>query len=110
MDAPMMKMDKEMQKKREAMKKRLAALGKDNPVVAAAVKNQDPVSHDQKWQDWNVVDELVNAARRKFFDGEGEKLSGCLTNLGNALLKLASNKGIDTGKKSANNDDSDEDY
>jgi len=110
MDSPMMAMDKEMKKKKEAMKKRLASLGMDNPVVKSAMKSQDPMQHDKKWQEWNVVDELVSAARRKYFDGEGESMGKCVGNLADALSKLASKAHIDKGMSKMNNRSSDEDY
>lgn len=98
------------QKRRQAMKSRLVKLGKDNPVVSKAVKMQEPPEEDKRWKNWEIVDELVSAARREYFDKEGGNMSGCLVNLSKALSKLASQKGIDSSKNKVNNDDSDEDY
>jgi len=109
MDSPM-GMSKEFQKRKEAMKKRLVSLGKNNPVVAKAVKNQEPPQEDTKWKEWQIVDELVSAARREYFDKEGGKMNECIANLASALSKLASQKGLDKGKEKHNNDDIDEDY
>lgn len=80
----------DFQKRRNAMKGRLASLGKDNPVVAEAMKRQDPPQEDAKWKNWNIVDELVSAARKEYFDEKGESMKDCLTNLSQALSKLAS--------------------
>lgn len=111
MDMPMGKMDKEMQKKREAMKSRLAALGKNNPVVMGAMKMQDPHHEDMKWKNWQVVDELVSAARREYMDKENGSMKECVINLATALSKLASKTPLDKGKKRVENGNSkDEDY
>jgi hypothetical protein len=98
------------QKRKEAMKKRLASLGKGNPVVAKAVKAQEPPEEDKKWKDWQIVDELVSAARREYMDEKGKSMNECVSNLANALSKLASKKGLDTRSKKHNNEDIDEDY
>lgn len=109
MDSPV-GMSKDYQKRKEAMKKRLASLGKGNPVVAAAVKNQEPPQEDTKWKNWNIVDELVSAARHSYFKEEGESMQDCVANLASALSKLASKKGLDNGNGKVENDDIDEDY
>jgi len=109
MDSPV-GMSKEYQRKKEAMKKRLILLGKKNPVVAKAVKNQEPPKEDIKWKEWQIVDELVSAARREYFDEEKGEMNECIANLASALSKLASQKGIDKGNQKHNNDDIDEDY
>lgn len=111
MDAmPMTDWEKKNKKRKEAMKKRLASLGKDNPVVARAVKNQEPPQEDTKWKNWNVVDELVSAARREYFDKEGSSMSKCIANLATALQKLSGTKGLDTAAAKDNNSELEEDY
>jgi len=90
MDSPTPNSD--FQKRREAMKKRLVSLGKDNPVVARAMKAQEPPQEDTKWKEWEVVDELVSAARREYFDKDGGEMGECVANLSKALSKLASEK------------------
>ena len=107
----MEKPDKEMQKRRDAMKKRLASLGKNNPVVVGAMKMQDPQNEDMKWKNWQVVDELVSSARREYMQKENGSMKQCLTNLATALSKLASKETLDKGKKTVENGSSkDEDY
>lgn len=103
-------MPKDMMKRKEAMKKRLASLGKNNPVVQKAMKMQDPPEEDMKWKHWQMVDELVSAARREYFDKEGGDMNKCVGHLAEALSKLASQKGIDKGKSKHNNDEDDDDY
>lgn len=103
-------MDKEMQKKRMVMKNRLSSLGKNNPVVMKAMKMQDPPETDTKWKNWQIVDELVSAARREYFDKEGGKMNECLANLSQALGKLASKKPLDNGNSKSENNGSNEDY
>lgn len=108
MDSP--SMPKEMLKKRAAMKARLEKLGKDNPVVKGAMKMQEPPMEDTKWKEWQIVDDLVSAARKEFFKEEGESMSDCVAYLAKAFAKLASQKGIDKGNKKEENDDNNEDY
>lgn len=108
MDSPTI--SKDYQKRKQAMKQRLASLDKKNPVVAAAIKNQEPPQEDTKWKNWNVVDELVSAARHEYFKEEGESMQDCVANLASALSKLASKKGLDKGNQTVENDDSNEDY
>lgn len=103
-------MPKEMLKKRAAMKQRLAKLGSNNPVVKGAMKMQEPPMEDTKWKNWQIVDDLVSAARKEYFKEEGESMSDCVSYLAKAFAKLASQKGLDNGKKKEENDDSDEDY
>jgi hypothetical protein len=89
-DAPMVesKWEAEQKKKKLAMKKRLTALGTDNPVVKQALKSQEPMNSDAKWQEWQVVEELVNACRKKFMESDEVKLSDCLPDLTEALEGL----------------------
>jgi len=82
----------EYQKRRDAMAKRLVTLGKDNPVVAKAISAQKPPEMDEKYKNWEIVDELVSAARREYMDKEGGSMNKCVANLANALSKLASKK------------------
>ena len=103
------KWEKENRKKKEAMKKRLLSLGKDNPVVAKAIKQQEPPMEDKKWANWDVVDTLVSAARREYFDKEDANLQTCVSNLSRALAKLASKKPIDKVSGKMENDYTDED-
>lgn len=97
-----------MKKRRAAMKKRLATLGKNNPVVAEAIKNQEPYQEDVKWKAWRVVDELVSAARQKYLDKEGASMKECVANLASALSKLASKKGLSEEKTKDENYNSDD--
>ena len=98
------------QKRKEAMKKRIASLGKSNPVVARAVKNQNPPEEDVKWKNWNVVDELVSAARQEYFKNEKESsMNECVAHLAAALQKLSGKRGLDTASAKDNNSDQDED-
>lgn len=109
MDSPVA-INKDYQKRRDAMKHRLTALGKSNPVVAKAMKNQEPPQEDTKWKNWNIVDELVSAARREYFDKDGGKMGECLANLASALSKLASKKPIDTKNSGGDNSNNEDDY
>src|SRR3990167_10570392 len=90
--------DKEMKKKQEAMKKRLASLGTGNPVVKMAIEEQDPEKHQKLHQQFAPVDELVMAARKKFMDDGDFKT--CIRNLAEALGRLAGAKGsVENSKK-----------
>ena len=89
---------KSHEKRKEAMKKRLFSLGKNNPVVVKAIKSQDPPMEDMKWKNWAIVDELVSAARHEYFNKEGSSMSKCVANLATALSNLASKKTLDKGK------------
>jgi hypothetical protein len=100
----------DFQKRRAAMAKRLTSLGKDNPIVAKAVKAQEPPKEDTKWKEWQIVDELVSAARRQYFDKENCSMGDCVGDLAEALSKLASKKGLDKGNSKVENDDNNEDY
>ena len=113
-DTPMSdtKWEKERAKKRAAMILRLSSLGKDNPIVSKAIKSQQPMNSDLKYKSWEVVDELVSAARREYFDKEDGSMKDCLLNLGKALTKLSSKSPIDNGKSKVQNkyvEDEDED-
>lgn len=92
MSEPMGNMDKEMKKRQEAMKSRLAGL-KSNPVTDQAVKQNQPKK--DSYQTFRPVDELVSAARNNF-ERDGQ-LKTCLTHLGNAILDLAKSGGLDKG-------------
>jgi len=98
------------QKRKTAMKKRLMAMGKGNPVVAEAIKNQEPPQEDKKWQNWQIVDELVNAARHKYMNEEKGDLKKCLNNLAQALVKVDTKHTVDKKNGKNNNEDTDEDY
>src|SRR3990167_8466863 len=98
MDMPMEQTDKEYKKRQEAMKKRLAALRTDNPVVKMAIEEQDPEKHQKLHQQFAPVDELVMAARKKFMDDGDFKT--CIRNLAEALRRLAGAKGsVEYSKK-----------
>lgn len=105
-----MSMKDDYQKRKAAMKKRLSSLGAKNPVVAKAIKAQEPPQEDTKWKEWQIVDELVSAARQEYMHKEGGEMNECVANLAKALSGLASKKGVDNGKAKHNNDDVDEDY
>lgn len=107
---PMEPMHKEMEKKRKAMQSRLSKLGTDNPVVKLALKNQQPPMEDTKWKNWEIVDELVRAARKEYFDKENGSMNDCVANLAKALTKLAMSKSIDNNKNMDHNNSVDEDY
>lgn len=98
------------QKRKAVMKRRLLSLGKNNPVVSQAIKSQEPPQEDTKWKNWQIVDELVSAARREYFDKEDGSMKMCVGHLANALSKLAINAGVDKGKAKHNNDERNEDY
>ena len=103
--------DKEMKKKQEAMKKRLASLGTGNPVVKMAMEEQDPEKHEKLHQEFAPVDELVMAARKKFM--EDGNFKACIRNLADALGKLAGAKGsagIDSGENKVQNKETEADY
>jgi len=110
MDMEMPSISKEYQKKKDVMAKRLSALGKDNPIVAKAVKAQQPPMEDTKWKEWQIVDELVSAARREYFDKEGGNMSACISSLADALEKLSTKLGVDKKKAKGNNVSNEEDY
>lgn len=97
-------------KRKAAMAKRIASLGKGNPVIAQAVKSQKPPEQDNRWKNWEIVDELVSAARKRYFDEEGEKMNVCISNLSKALAKLATQKGLDKSSGKSDTVFSDEDY
>lgn len=100
-------MDKEMDKRREAMRKRLEKLGKDNSVVSQAVASNKPRTDSS---DWDIVEELVSAARKKYH--EGGNLNKCAVDLANAILSVAKKGGLDSKKESVDNNEqsSKEDY
>lgn len=79
-------MDKEMKKKREAMKKRLSSINDSNPVVDKAIKKQDP---NDAYEDFDIVNELVSAAMAKYSE-DGGSLSQCMKDLGKAIISAAS--------------------
>lgn len=75
------------EKRKAQMKKRLEGLTK-NPVVAAAIKNQEPPESDKKWEQWRIVSELVDGARTQFFK-DGNDMKSTLRNLAVALNDLS---------------------
>ena len=83
---------KEMEKKRKAMQGRLSKLGTDNPVVKQALKDSNPKHNENKWQNWQIVDSLVSAARKEYMEEEDKDMMSCVGNLAKALTKLASSK------------------
>ncbi len=91
-------MDKEMKKRREAMKQRLEKLGTDNPVVAEAIKHNKP---HKDMEEFGIIDELVMAARKNF--EEDGNLKECAISLSEALQKIAKNGGLDKGKSNSDN-------
>jgi hypothetical protein len=92
-----MPMDKEMEKKRKAMQKRLSALGPGNPIIKEAIKRMDP--KESSWEKFEIVEKLVSGAREKF-EATGN-FGECMKNLGEAISKLATNN---TSKKDEDED------
>ena len=74
--------DKEYEKKQKAMKKRLVALGKENPVVQKAIERQEP--HDSM-EAFEIVHELVSAAMSEY-EEKGGSPAQCMKNLGKAIV------------------------
>lgn len=91
-------MDKEMKKRREAMKKRLEKLGTGNPVVAEAVKHNQP---HKDMDEFEVVEELVAAARKRY--QEDGNLKQCVISLSEALQKVVKGGGVDKGVPTGDN-------
>lgn len=62
--------EKEMKKKREAMKTRFEKLDKGNPVVKEALTKINQQMRKPDRDQWSAVDELVGSAYGQFCDGE----------------------------------------
>lgn len=87
--------EKEMEKRKEALKARLGSINKNNPVVAHALKQQDPKKDVHTA--FSVVDALVSAARDKY--EITDDLPSIMLNLGKAIIDAAKNpkkKPLDT--------------
>lgn len=101
--------DKEMEKRRKAMKSRLEKLGTDNLVVKMAVNSNEPKRDTYK--EFAVVDELVNAARNKYREQGNFKV--CVSSLAEALGRLAKTgkaEGVDKTNSNSENGLSEDEY
>lgn len=84
-------MDKSYKKRQAALRKRLALLPKDNPVVKKAKKRLNREDESDRYAEFEVVHDLVSSASAEFVDGE-MSFKVAVKNLGEALLALAKNK------------------
>jgi len=95
------KWEKERKAREAAMLSRLKKLPKENDIVKIAIKRKAADTRGQDvWKQFEIVDELVSAARKKVTDGDS--FDEAIMELGEALCSL-----VDNGKKKAD-DDSDE--
>lgn len=74
----------------EAMVRRLDGLDtEDNAVVEAALAEDSPEEKNRRYDEWEIVQDLVSAATSKFIDGS-LSFKKSVGDLADALQKLAS--------------------
>lgn len=94
--------EKDRKQREKALLARLNKLPKDNPIAKMAVKHQRAdINQEQSWQQFQIVDELVSAARKCVADGDD--FDEAVVNLADALNSL-----VGTKSKKTDDDDSDE--
>ena len=87
--------EKEQEKKKKAMAKRLKGLGNDNVVVDKAIKKNEKKSMDA-YEDFDIVHELVSAAMAEYSDN-GTSLSQCMKDLGKAIIQASAKLAKENG-------------
>lgn len=98
MEAPMMESDN-WKKREQALLKRLQKLPKKNEIVKLAIKRKKAdVNRDEMWKQFDVVEELVSAARKSCMDGED--FSETVMDLAEALKAL-----VDKGSQKEETED-----